>query len=104
MGDAADTARMTAAEYLEWERQQEEKYELHHGEVFLMAGGSARHAYLAARCVTVLSNQLPDTCRVMTSDLRVAVSPRHRASDTCTPTPSPFARPWSSRGARTTCC
>ena len=75
MAEAAGTRQMTAAEYLAWERQQEERYEFHLGEVFLMLGGSARHAFLAARCVTELSNRLPQDCKVMTSDLRVAASP-----------------------------
>jgi hypothetical protein len=39
---------MTAAEYLAWEREQKERHEYVHGEVFCMAGGSPRHAALIA--------------------------------------------------------
>ncbi len=34
---------MTAVEYLAWEREQRDKHEYYHGEVFAMAGGSPRH-------------------------------------------------------------
>ncbi len=48
---AALPHRMSAGEYLEWERVQPEKHEYHRGEVFAMAGGSLRHNYLSAATI-----------------------------------------------------
>ena len=39
---------MTADAYLTWEREQSERHEYVHGEVFAMSGGSPRHAALVA--------------------------------------------------------
>jgi hypothetical protein len=50
----ADRSKLTAAEYLAWERAQDTKHEFFHGEVFAMSGGSYRHnaigAAVAAAC------------------------------------------------------
>ena len=46
--------RMSAADYLAWERRQPDKHEFHHGEVFAMAGGSHRHNFLSGAMVAEL--------------------------------------------------
>jgi Uma2 family endonuclease len=68
---------MTADEYLAWERVQPEKHEFFHGEVFAMAGGSARHNALCGRIIAIASGALPH-CVVLTSDQRVTMATRGR--------------------------
>jgi hypothetical protein len=73
MGESAAIQRMTAAEYLEWERAQRDKHELHLGEVFPIAGGSVRHNYLANAMGAELRNALRGgLCRVLSSDQRIS--------------------------------
>lgn len=75
MGEAAAIQRMTAAEYLEWERQQPEKHEYHLGEVFAMAGGSRRHNFLSGAMVGELRTaERGRGCYVFTADQRISVS------------------------------
>lgn len=79
MTDAASVQTMSAAEYLEWERQQLDKHEFHHGEVFAMAGGSPRHNFLANALGAELraaTRQLG--CSVFSSDQRIAAEPSKR--------------------------
>lgn len=68
---------MTADEYLAWEREQPEKHEFFHGEVFVMAGGSPRHNALCGRIIALASGGLPQ-CVVLTSDQRVTMASRGR--------------------------
>ena len=68
---------MTADEYLAWEREQPEKHEFFHGEVFAMAGGSPRHNALCSRVIAFASGALPH-CVVLTSDQRVTMASRGR--------------------------
>ncbi len=72
-------SRMTADEYLAWERQQPTKHEFFHGEVYAMAGGSPRHNALCGVCCTALTSVLRQRgCVVLTSDQRVTMSGRGR--------------------------
>ncbi len=65
--------RMTAVEYLAWEREQGTKHEYHRGEVFAMAGGSPRHNLLCGEAIIQLGVATRGLgCRVLTSDQRVA--------------------------------
>ena len=69
-----DATRMTAEAYLAWERDQREKHEYHHGEVFAMAGGSPRHNVLSASATAALHATLRGKgCHVLSSDQRVSV-------------------------------
>ncbi len=43
MSRVAERSKLSAAEYLAWERAQPVKHEFFDGEVFAMAGGSPRH-------------------------------------------------------------
>jgi Uma2 family endonuclease len=79
MTDAGPAAAMSAAEYLEWEREQVDKHEFHDGEVFAMAGGSARHNRLAAKLLIQLSEATVERgCYAQSSDQRIAAEPDKR--------------------------
>jgi Uma2 family endonuclease len=63
---------MAVPEYLAWEREQKERHEYLQGEVFCMAGGSPRHAALAAAVTIELGNALRGgPCRVLSTDQRI---------------------------------
>jgi Uma2 family endonuclease len=65
---------MTPVEYLAWERDQTERHHYLRGEVFAMAGGSARHNALGLRVGGKLDAAFGDgPCRAFSSDQRVAV-------------------------------
>lgn len=88
MTGAAVTRRMTAQEYLQWERAQPDKHEFHAGEVYLMAGGSLRHSFLAGAVVAELRAALRGKgCHVMTSDQRIAapIAKRYVYADAAVP-------------------
>jgi len=66
--------RMTAAEYLEWERQQTERHEFVNGEVFLQSGGTRRHSLIGANLLRDLSTHLKTgDCEAHGSDMRIHV-------------------------------
>ncbi len=68
--------RMSVQEYLDRERQASSKSEFYEGEMFAMAGGSARHSLIAANFVREAGNAVKDKpCVVFNSDLRVLVLP-----------------------------
>jgi hypothetical protein len=71
--DVAPTQRMTATEYLVWERAQVERHEYHLGEVFAMAGGSLRHNLLSMSAGAALHAAMRDRgCVVLSSNQRIA--------------------------------
>ena len=73
--EIAPTQRMTAAEYLVWERLQTDRHEYHLGEVFALAGGSIRQSFLAGAAISELRGALRGgPCRVLTSDARIAIA------------------------------
>ena len=64
---------MDATAYLAWEREQTERHEYLHGEVFAMSGGSPRHAALIAAVTVELGNaHRGKPCRVLATDQRIA--------------------------------
>lgn len=71
MGRVAARSRLTPAEYLAWEREQVDKHEYHLGDVFVMAGGSPRHNWLAGRIQNVLDRSLGARCFTFPSDQRI---------------------------------
>ena len=71
MSRVAARSKLTAAEYLAWEREQTDKHEFHAGEVFAMAGGSPRHNWLASNVQRVLMRALEDRGFTFTSDQRI---------------------------------
>jgi Uma2 family endonuclease len=73
----ATRSRMSSDEYLAWEREQPDKHEYFHGEVFAMAGASPRHNALCGRVIALASSAMP-RCVVLTSDQRVTTADRGR--------------------------
>jgi Uma2 family endonuclease len=79
MGRVAERSKLTAAEYLAWEREQPVKHEFFHGEVFAMAGGSPRHNALGMSVGAELRALLrPRGCSVLSSDQRLGFPPDAR--------------------------
>jgi Uma2 family endonuclease len=79
MGDAATTQRMSAGEYLAWERTQPSKHEYHLGEVFAMAGGSPRHNFLSTAVGAELRAAVRGKrCHVLSSDQRISAKQGER--------------------------
>jgi Uma2 family endonuclease len=79
MSTAAEILRMTAAEYLAWEREQSDKHEYHLGEIFAMAGGSHRHNYLSNAIGGELRAALRGKpCHVFSSDQRISAAQGQR--------------------------
>ncbi|MBW4501555.1 MAG: Uma2 family endonuclease [Scytonema hyalinum WJT4-NPBG1] len=67
--------KMTIEEYLEWEPQQDVRYEYVNGEVFAMTGGTIPHNDIALNLYRALYPHLRSRgCRVNVSDVKVQVS------------------------------
>ena len=63
---------MTASEYLEWEPQQEIRYEYCDGEVFAMTGGTKGHNRAALNMFNALVNHVDaEGCEIDVSDVKV---------------------------------
>ena len=72
---AAERPKMTAAEYLAWERAQPTRHEFVHGRVLAMAGGSPRHNFIAANALAALHEAFRGgECKVFTSDQKLAAA------------------------------
>lgn len=79
MSRVAERSKLTAAEYLAWEREQPDKHEFFYGEVFAMAGGSSRHNALGMSVGAELRAALRSRgCSVLSSDQRLAFPPEAR--------------------------
>lgn len=66
--------RMTAEQFIAWERKQPDKHEFHGGQVFAMAGGSPRHNKIAAMIVSTLTAVFRERpCDALGSDQMVRV-------------------------------
>ncbi len=69
--------KMTIEEYLEWESQQDIRYEYVNGEVFAMTGGTIPHNDIALNLYTALRPHLRSRgCRVNVSAVKVQVNPQ----------------------------
>jgi Uma2 family endonuclease len=67
---------LTPEEYLALDRQSEERYEYHDGEIFLMSGGSLPHALIGTNIVGELRGQLKGRrCQIYAGNLRLRVTP-----------------------------
>ncbi|MBI5444327.1 MAG: Uma2 family endonuclease [Deltaproteobacteria bacterium] len=67
---------MTAAEYLEWEKQSAVKHEYVAGEVFAMSGASDAHVTLSLKLASMLLGHLAGgPCRTYMADMKVKLSP-----------------------------
>ncbi|KZL50900.1 MULTISPECIES: Uma2 family endonuclease [Cyanophyceae] len=68
--------KMTVQEYLEWEPQQDIRYEYVNGKIFAMTGGTIPHNDIALNLYTALRPHLRSKgCRVNVSDVKVQVTP-----------------------------
>ena len=68
------TQRMTASEYLEWELQQEIRYEFCDGALVAMSGGKKRHDKLAFNLRKALDSRVEAAgCEMTGSDVKVMV-------------------------------
>lgn len=66
--------RMTAAEYLAWERQADARHEYLNGEIVAMAGASEEHNLIVANLIGELRTRLRGRgCRAYPNDMRVRV-------------------------------
>ena len=75
MGQAAEKAVFTAADYLAWESTQLDRHEYLDGEVFAMAGADDRHVTVAGNCYMALRQHLSGSpCRTYMSDMRLQVA------------------------------
>jgi Uma2 family endonuclease len=72
--------RYTYEEYLSFERDSERKHEFVAGEIFAMAGGTARHSALAFRIGGALYSALPPGCTAFQSEMRLRVVATGRAT------------------------
>lgn len=81
MGLAAETKRMSYAEYLALERETNVRHEWLRGEVWAMAGGSPEHSVIAGNVIHELRLALRERpCTVHTSDLKVRIDETDRGT------------------------
>ena len=67
--------KLSLAEYMAWEAEQEGRNEFHRGEVFAMVGGSRGHSRIIANLVRHLGNHLDGTpCQVFSEGLKVQIA------------------------------
>ena len=66
--------RLSESEYLEIERAAETKSQYYNGEMFAMAGGSAKHSLISSNLIQALANRLAGRpCVVFNADLKVKI-------------------------------
>jgi Uma2 family endonuclease len=69
---------MSPDAFLAWERDQPERHHYVRGEIFAMAGGSARHSFLSGQMIRLVGHGLlGGPCNVHTADLRLGVAEDH---------------------------
>jgi len=75
MGLPAEKIRLTAGEFLEWEIEQPERWELVDGECFAMAGGTDIHNTIAGNLYVALRARLTgQRCGVFMSDMKLKIA------------------------------
>ncbi len=66
--------RMSQAEFLNWQLDQDEPYELVYGELLAMAGAKQRHDRIVVNAITLIGPALRGTsCNAFTADLAVLI-------------------------------
>jgi Uma2 family endonuclease len=79
VGRVVERSRLSAPDYLAWERLQSLRHEFFDGEVFAMAGGSLRHNALSSNVTAALHAALHGQgCIVLSSDQRVGMTDGER--------------------------
>ncbi|MEO0456888.1 MAG: Uma2 family endonuclease [Cyanobacteria bacterium P01_A01_bin.114] len=77
-----DPPRMTAADYLDWEPQQEIRYEFVNGRVIAMTGGTIPHNDLALNLYSFLRPKIKKQgCRLNVADVKVQIADDYRYPD-----------------------
>lgn len=71
--ESAHKSNLSLTEYRQLEEDTHTRYEYHNGEVYAMAGGSAKHSAIATNVARLCGNLLPDDCRPFNSDLKVYI-------------------------------
>jgi Uma2 family endonuclease len=67
--------KLTPAEYLEWEEQQELRYEYIDGEIYAMTGGTLNHSKIGGNFYYLLQTHLRGGgCQVLNSDAKVQIA------------------------------
>lgn len=67
--------RFSPDEYLDWEEQQQIRYEYVNGEVYAMTGGTIPHSGIAVNFIVILKSHLRGRgCQVLNSDAKVRVT------------------------------
>lgn len=75
----AEKTQLTAAEYLAFERQSEERHEYHGGELRLMAGASRKHNIISGNLFASFHQQLRGKpCKPFMNDMRVWIESAER--------------------------
>jgi Uma2 family endonuclease len=75
MISSAPLPPMTAEEYLDWEPQQELRYEYINGEIIAMTGGTVPHNDIAINLLTTLLPQVRASgCRINMADVKLCVN------------------------------
>jgi Uma2 family endonuclease len=66
--------KMSLADYMAWESEQEGRNEFYRGDVFAMVGGRRRHSRIIANLVRHLGNHLDGTaCQVFSEGMKVQI-------------------------------
>lgn len=74
MGQAAETLKFTAEDFLAWDQGQTVKHEYVDGHVYAMAGAEDRHATVMLNAAMALKQHLRGTpCRVFATDVKLRV-------------------------------
>lgn len=88
---AALQKSMSLPEFLDWEDEQESRWEYDGFEPVAMTGGTAEHAAIGGNLITALNNRLRGKpCRAFNGDLKIQVAGRIRYPDAfvvCSPVP-----------------
>lgn len=67
--------RMTLAEFLPWEEQQDDRHEFYRGETFAMVGGTARHNRVILNLASRIGDHLDGTpCQVFAENMKVKLA------------------------------
>ncbi len=75
MISGARIPKMTAAQYLVWESQQELRYEYINGEIVAMTGGTIAHNDIAINLLTILLPKVRASgCRINMADVKLCVN------------------------------
>jgi Uma2 family endonuclease len=74
MSTAHANQKMSAAEYLDWDRQQTVRHEFFDGEVVSQAGGTRTHSLIGTNTSRAIGNLLDDhECEAHGSDMRIHI-------------------------------